>query len=80
MAEYDSSKKYKWDNKTEFTMSGGEFGLVLNTFRSILLTPEAEQILLVNEANKAVEKLLKQKVESGEIIEEKEPPPAFNKV
>lgn len=69
MAKYDAKKQYKWEPDTVFSMSGNEFGLILNTFRSILQKPEAQEILLVNEASKAAEDVLRKSVENG-LVEE----------
>lgn len=52
-----------------FELSGEEYGLVLNAFRSILNTPEASRILLVNEANKAIENVMAKAVEQGTVVE-----------
>ena len=47
---YDPNKKYSWTPEDQFTLNGGEFGLLLNALRSILNTQEAAKILLANEA------------------------------
>ena len=44
MAKYDPNNKYGWEKSTPFTLNGNEFGLILNTFRSVLQTPEAQKI------------------------------------
>lgn len=69
MAKYDPNKQYKWELETEFKMSGNEFGLILNTFRSILKTPEAQKILLINEANNVIEGVLERSVEEDLVQE-----------
>lgn len=69
MAKYDPNKQYKWDEETEFNMSGNEFGLILNTLRTVLGTPEAQKILLMNQANDTIEEVLKRYVETGQIKE-----------
>lgn len=75
MAKYDPLKQYKWEKDTEFKMSGAEFGLILNTFRSVLKTPEAQQILLMNEANRMIESVLGKGVEEGTVVEDLEGAP-----
>lgn len=65
MANYDPSKKYTWTPDDSFTLSGGEFGLILNALRAALNTEEAARILIANEANKIVEGALQRAVESG---------------
>ena len=67
---YDPNKKYTWTQEDQFTLSGGEFGLILNTLRAVLNTPEAARILLANQANNVVEGVLAKNVEAGVIKEE----------
>lgn len=74
MAEYDPNKNYRWESNTKFEMNGEEFGLVLNTFRSILQKPEAQEILLINRAHNIIENVLKQSVEAGNIKEVQKKP------
>jgi hypothetical protein len=71
---YDPNKKYTWTNDDQFVISGSEFGLILNTLRAILSTPEAAKILLANEANNVIEAKLAQAVESGVVVEAPEAP------
>ena len=66
---YDPSKKYSWTPDDNFTLSGSEFGLVLNALRAILNSQEAARILIANEANTVVENLLAKAVESGVVKE-----------
>lgn len=72
---YDPNKKYTWTPEDQFTISGGEFGLILNTLRAVLNTPEAARILLANEANKVVEATLAKAVEDGIVVEAPEETP-----
>jgi len=65
LATYDPSKRYTWTPQDVFTLSGSEFGMVLNAFRNVLGTPEAARILLISEANQAIEKALANAVETG---------------
>ena len=67
MAKYDPNVKYGWEPDTKFELSGNEFGLILNTFRAVLQSPEARQILLINEANAVIETILSNNVESGNV-------------
>jgi len=73
MATYDPSKRYTWTPEDRFELSGAEFGLILNAFRSALSTEEAGRILLANEANQAIERVLASAVEN-DIVKEAEPP------
>ena len=66
---YDPNKKYTWTPNDQFTLNGGEFGLILNTLRSILNTQEAAKILLANQANDIIEGKLAQAVEAGVVKE-----------
>ncbi len=71
MAVYDPNTKYGWEKDTKFDLTGNEFGLILNTFRTILQSPEAQKILIMSEANKAIESVLKRNVESGAVVPSK---------
>ena len=69
---YDPSKKYTWQPTDVFSLTGQEFGLILNTIRGILNTEEASKILLANQTNQVIEKLLADSVDAGiakELIE-----------
>ena len=72
MATYDPSKKYTWSHEDKFEFSGAESGLILNTFRKILSTPEAEVILLANQANMIIEKKISEAVEKDVVKESQE--------
>jgi hypothetical protein len=69
---YDANKKYSWSADDSFIFSGGEFGVLLNSLRAILNTPEAAKILLANQANTLVEKALATAVENGVVKEAEE--------
>ena len=71
---YDPNKKYTWTNDDQFVISGSEFGLILNTLRAVLNTPDAARILLANEANNVIEAKLAQAVENGVVVEAPETP------
>jgi len=71
---YDPSKKYQWTPETQFTISGGEFGIILNSLRAIVSTPEAARILTAAQAAQIVEAMLAKAVESGEVKEAEETP------
>lgn len=66
---YDPNKKYSWTPEDQFTLSGGEFGLILNALRSVLNTKEATTILMANQANNVIEEALAKAVESGMVKE-----------
>lgn len=74
MATYDPNKRYTWTPEDKFELSGAEFGIILNAFRATLATEEAARILLVNEANNAVERALSRAVEADTVKEVVEQP------
>ena len=67
MAEYDPNAKYGWDKDTKFELSGNEFGLILNTFRTILASDEGQKILAIDKANDAIEEVLGRNVKAGNV-------------
>lgn len=67
--KFDPTKKYTWHQDVNFTISGNDFGLLLNTLRSITSTKEAQTIILANEAADVLEKTLANGVEAGIIVE-----------
>jgi hypothetical protein len=73
---YDRNKAYKWTPNDEFLLSGAEFGTILNAFRAVLSTPEAQKIMMVERANEAVENVLARAVESGQVVESIEENPS----
>lgn len=66
---FDPNKKYTWSQDTEFVLSGGEFGFLLNSLRAIISTPEAQTILLANKAADVIEKTLANSVRKGLVVE-----------
>ena len=69
MANYDPAKKYTWTPEDTFTMSGQDFGLILNTVRAYLSSEEAARFQLMIKTNEVIEKLLKTGVENDVIVE-----------
>jgi hypothetical protein len=69
MTTYDPSKKYQWTPETQFTIPGGEFGLILNSLRAIVTTPEAVKILTAAQAANVIESVLAKAVEEGAVTE-----------
>ena len=63
--KYDPNKGYGWEPGSTFVFSGEEFGVILNSIRSILRSPEAQKIMLAMKADEAVEKALSRAVEAG---------------
>lgn len=75
---YDPSKRYTWTPNDQFTLSGEQFGLILNSLRGVISTQEAARILLAAEANNALEQVLANAVESGVVKEAPEEPQQNN--
>ena len=69
---YDPNKKYRWEPTDNFIISGGDFGVLLNSLRSLLSTPEARLIMLAERANNTVEDALAKAVEQGIVKEAEE--------
>jgi hypothetical protein len=66
---FDPSKKYTWAIDSEFTLSGNDFGILLNSLRAILSTEEAQRILLAEKASQIMEATLAEAVENGSVVE-----------
>jgi hypothetical protein len=67
--KFDPSKKYTWSQDATFTLTGADFGMLLNTLRSITATKEAQTILLAHDAGDVLEKTLSRAVEAGIVVE-----------
>jgi len=66
---YDPSKKYTWQPDSQFVLSGNEFGMLLNSLRGIVSTPEARVILNAASAADVIESVMAKAVETGLVIE-----------
>ena len=62
---FDPTKKYIWSKDDQFALSGTEFGVILNAFRAILNTQEAQALFQAAQASDLVEHVLAKAVESG---------------
>ena len=69
MATYNPNARYTWSPEDKFELTGAQFGLILNSLRAILNTEEAAKILLANEANLAIERVLTNAVEKDVVKE-----------
>jgi hypothetical protein len=69
---YDPNKNYTWTQDTEFVLSGGEFGAVLNAIRAALSTKEAQTIIALERASLFVEKALAEAVMEGKVKEKEQ--------
>jgi hypothetical protein len=73
MADYNPNTKYTWTPEDTFTLTGAEFGLILNTVRSYLSSEEAARFQLMIQTNQVIEKLMIAGVEADiikEVVEE----------
>ena len=73
MAQYDPAKRYTWTPEDTFTLTGQQFGLILNTVRAYLSSEEAARFQLMMQANEVIEKLMIEGVENDtikEVVEE----------
>jgi hypothetical protein len=73
MAQYDPSKRYTWTPEDTFTLTGQQFGLILNTVRAYLSSEEAARFQLMMQANEVIEKLMIDGVENDTIKEVEAP-------
>lgn len=67
--KFDPKKKYTWSPDTQFALSGGEFGLLLNALRAVTSTKEAQTVLLAADAGDVLENILSTAVEKGIVVE-----------
>jgi hypothetical protein len=80
MAQYNPNAKYTWTPEDTFTLTGQEFGLILNTVRAYLSSEEAARFQLMLQANQVIEKLMIENVEADVIKEVTEEAPTMNVV
>ena len=69
MAQYDAKKRYTWGPEDVFTLSGQEFGLILNTVRAYMASEEAARFQLMIRTNDAIDSILSKAVEA-DIVKE----------
>lgn len=67
--KFDPNKKYTWNADAAVTLTGSEFGQILNTLRAITSTKEAQIIILADKAADAVEEVLVRNVNNGNFVE-----------
>ena len=77
MADYNPNAKYTWTPEDTFTLSGQEFGLILNTVRAYLSSEEAARFQLMIQTNQVIEKIMKEAVENDVIKEAVEEVPTM---
>jgi len=71
---FDPTKKYIWNKDAEFVLSGTEFGIILNSFRALLNTPEAQALFQAAQASDVAEHILAKAVEAGIATEANQTP------
>ena len=71
--KYDPSKKYSWTPQDTFTLTGEQFGTILNAIRGIMSSPEAMRIMAISNANDVIESLMIAAVEDEIVLEMPEP-------
>ena len=70
---FDPSKSYSWEKETDFVLSGTDFGIILNTLRSSISTPEAQNIINQLKSLEVIEKLLSVSIQEGRVVEIENP-------
>jgi len=73
MATYNPSSRYTWTPEDTFTLTGQQFGLILNTVRAYLSSEEAARFQLMMQANEVIEKLMIDGVENDTVKEVEAP-------
>lgn len=62
---FNPNAKYSWQPNDTFELNGDQFGQILNAFRALLSTQEAQAIHMAISASKAMEDMLANAVEKG---------------
>lgn len=70
---YDPKKSYTWSEQDTFELTGAEFGVIINTFRSILHIPDAGKVLMISRANEVFETIIAKAVQNNKVREVSEP-------
>lgn len=69
---YDPEKLYTWKMDQIFSISGQEFGILLNTIRAKVNTPEALEYRRLFACNDVMEQVMARSVANGQAVERKE--------
>ena len=64
------NKNLMWSDEAKFEITGREFEALINIVRSALMTKEAQQVLMLAEANKILEAKLLEGIKTGVVIEQ----------
>jgi len=71
--KYDPSRRYSWTPQDTFTLTGEQFGTILNAIRGIMSSPEAMRIMAISKANDIIESIMVTAVEDEIVLEIPEP-------
>lgn len=63
--EYFPEKQYTWKADDKFELSGQDFGLIINTIKSLINTEEAKKYQLLFKVNELLENSVKESVENN---------------
>jgi hypothetical protein len=69
LPKFDPSKKYTWPIDATITLTGNEFGLIMNALRATISTKEAATIILAHKASEMIDDILVRTVENGIAVE-----------
>jgi hypothetical protein len=70
---YDPEKMYTWAMDQTFSLTGQEFGILLNTVRAKVSTPEALEYRRLFACNDIIEQMMEKGVAQGIIVERANP-------
>jgi hypothetical protein len=68
-SSYDPEKMYTWAMDQTFSLNGQEFGVLLNTIRAKVSTPEAVEYRRLFACNDIIEQMMERGVAQGTIVE-----------
>lgn len=66
---FDPNKNYTWPLDASITLTGNEFGLIMNALHATISTKEAATVILAYKASKMIDDILVRTVESGVAVE-----------
>jgi hypothetical protein len=69
MAVYNPQSKYTWTKEDKFEMTGEQFGMILNSMRAIYSTGLVDAMMMIAEANGAIEAVMAEAVKN-DIVKE----------
>lgn len=63
----------QWKEDEKFELSGREFEALVNIVRASLMTPEAQTILMLSQANNVLEGVLQRGIKEGKVVQQQIP-------